>query len=187
MHSTLFSFLPDICSFIPFPLFSFCFQSLFSATILPMIVPTSMNNKSNLESLFPFLCPKPQPCTCFPLCQAPCPSLSPSTRILLHLLAPRTFSIPCSIAASLPCCSQLHQSHPSSKSSQEHSAPWSFLLYLPAPKPLPALSCHLILLVELINLPPRPPWISHYPLVQHCLWPHFPFSQVWANTKRQKR
>lgn len=44
-----------------------------------------------------------------------------------------------------------------------------------------------ILLMELINLPPRPPCISHYPLVQHCLWPHFPFSQVWANTKRQKR
>lgn len=114
MHFSLnlFSFLPDICSFIPFLLSSFCFQSLFFTTMLPMIVPIPTSNKSDLESLLPFLCPKSQPCTWFPLCQAPSPSLSPSTRLLLPSHSHCSTSWLPGLSPSPPCSAALNSISP---------------------------------------------------------------------------
>ena len=132
-------FLSYTHSLIPFPLPSLCFQSKSSATMLPVLVPISTNNKLNSFLRVPpisFPCPKslvvPTLCT-LPICTAPSSYLSPSTppllsshpQPLLQSLALRSFSIPSSIVASLLCCSQPHWPHPSSTCSHTHPGPCS--------------------------------------------------------------
>lgn len=168
----LFSFLPDIHSFISFPLSSFCFQSLFSATMLPMLVPWITSQIWSLSSLSSALNLKSVHDS--PSARLP-PHLSPQAQGLLlpthshcSISWPPGFSPP--PPASLLCCSQFHQPHPSPKSSQQHSAPCSFLLYLP----LQSLSCFI--------LSSNSPSGAHQSSSQASLYFPLPFSSTLSLT-----
>lgn len=160
--------------------------------MLPILVPISMNSRSYLESLLPFLCPKSQPCTWFPIWQAPSPSLCPSNRLLLPspltatapLPGPQDFLHPLQYR----CLPALLLSTPSAPS-LFHMPPGAFQ-FSPLSTSSKTSPCFILSSNSLYGAHQSSSLASLYfplPFSSPLSLTSFPLSQAWANTKRTEK